>query len=155
MAGFSECPSLKGFVHFWTLTYHVKMEKRVSLEFQGYTWDDYFYAIANKTGILVVYRGGLDMEGFVKMDEILYIAESDRLSKIYESEVISKIRKSISPTDRLFFSYAEITDDNRNEVVSCIKRKLNLTEDDNDNGIALQISCQGACALFPEEFLNN
>ena len=125
------------------------------LVFQGYTWDDYFYAIANKTGILVVYRGGLDIEGFVKTDEILYIAESGRLSKIYESEEISKIRKSILPTDRLFFSYAEIVGNIRSKVVSRIRRKLNLAEDDNENDIALQVFCQGACALFPKELLNN
>lgn len=32
--------------------------KEYKLKFQGYTWDDYFYVISNKAGILVAYRGG-------------------------------------------------------------------------------------------------
>lgn len=35
----------------------------VQLEFLGYTWEDYFYVISNKSGILVAYKGGLDREG--------------------------------------------------------------------------------------------
>ena len=64
-----------------------------NLVFQGYTWDDYFYYIANKPGILVAYRGSLDSEGAIKIDEILYVGEYDNNSTIYESDFLDEIRK--------------------------------------------------------------
>lgn len=53
-----------------------------------------FYVIGNKSGILVVYRGGLDSEGAVKLNEIVLVEEAEKISTIYESEKLKEIRKN-------------------------------------------------------------
>lgn len=37
--------------------------RKLELVFCGYTWDQYSFIIANRGGILIAYRGGLDIEG--------------------------------------------------------------------------------------------
>ena len=73
--------------------------KQLELEFQGYTWDEYFYVIANKAGILVAYKGGLDSDGIPQMKEIFYVEEADEINTIYESTKLNEIRKRVGKTD--------------------------------------------------------
>jgi len=130
-----------------------KNMKCIELEFQGYTWDEYFYAIANKPGILVVYRGGLDSEGTAKMKEIIYVDEADEINTIYESIEIGRIRKTIGITDRLFFSYAEMQSKGRTEVTKLLKSSL-MHGSSNENELStVRLTCKGACALFPHKIL--
>lgn len=130
------------------------MQNVIKLYFQGYTWDEYFYIIANKPGILVVYKGGLDCDGYVKMDEILYVDGAEKMSDLYLSERFIIIRKRISPRDRLFFSYAEMKGEGRKEVVACLNKRLNLIESNGLPNNSVQLLCEGAYALFPEELLS-
>ena len=60
---------------------------QISLEFQGYTWDEYFYVIANKPGIVVVYKGGLDSEGAIRLDNIIYVDGADEIGQVYEGKM--------------------------------------------------------------------
>lgn len=129
------------------------MDNIFQLNFQGYTWDEYFYAIANKSGVLVTYKGGLDSEGFVMMKEIIDVDAADRMSDIYESQRFIQIRKEVSPNNRIFFSYAEMKDGNRDAVVSILKEKLNLQSSHKGGKYPIQLLCEGACALFPEDLL--
>ena len=130
-----------------------KVVKPYTLKFEGYTWDDYFYVIAGKSGILVAYRGGLDNEGAVKLDEIIYVDEADELSVLYESKQFIEARKIISEKDRLFFSYAEIEQKDRADITRALKDYLipgSIKEIIITN---VRLSCKGACALFPKELL--
>ena len=43
----------------------------ISLDFKGYTWERFMWQVAYQKGILLVYRGKLDAEGFAMMQEIL------------------------------------------------------------------------------------
>ena len=126
---------------------------QISLEFQGYTWDEYFYVIANKPGIVVVYKGGLDSKGAIRLDNIIYVDGADEIGQVYESKILKELRKKIPNNHRLFFSYAEMKAENRNEVVSTLKGLLKL-ESENINTSKLKIICRGACALFPKEMLS-
>ena len=78
--------------------------KKCELVFQGYTWDDYFHIIADKSGVMVVYKGGLDCEGAIKLDEIVFIGGSEKLNDLYESQDLCEIRRNVNLGDRLFFS---------------------------------------------------
>ena len=127
--------------------------KKYNLKFQGYTWDEYFFVIANKPGIVVVYKGGLDSEGAIRLDNIIYVDGADEIGQVYESKKLKDIRKKISNTDRLFFSYAEMKAENRNEVVSNLRGLLKL-ENVNINTSNQKITCKGAGALFPKEILS-
>lgn len=120
--------------------------------FQGYTWDEYFYVISEKRGVLVTYCGSLDSEGSVKMDEILYVDGAGRLREIYERSQMQKIRSEVSENGgKLFFSYAE-TDENYFEIAAylneIIKPRFN-----NNRGVTEKVSvlCKGACSLFPDK----
>ena len=130
-----------------------KEVERLFIEFQGYTWDEYFYVIANKAGILVAYKGGLDSEGIPQMKEILYVDEADEINTIYESIKLNEIRKRVGKTDRLFFSYAEIGKKNRAVITRAIRDSL-TSDSIKENKISnVRLSCKGACALFPKELL--
>lgn len=124
--------------------------KHYKLDFQGYTWDEYFYVIADKQGILVTYRGCLDNEGSIKIEEIVCVGESDCLRLLYESKDFQVIRNKISGGDRLFFSYAEKNSTDRKEVVDVLKHHL---QPNSNIESMVKISCKGACALFPNEIL--
>lgn len=123
--------------------------KQYNLTFQGYTWDEYFYMIANKPGILVAYRGGLDNEGAVRLDEIIYVDEADELGALYESKQFAEVRKNISNKDRLFFSYAEMKNEGRSDVTSWLKHALLLKSSRKGELPKLDCNFKGACALFP------
>lgn len=127
--------------------------KVFTLKFEGYTWDEYFYMIAGKSGILVTYRGVLDSDGAVQMKEILCIDDADEINTIYESTKFDEIRKRIGNTDRLFFSYVEIGRKERADITRAIKESL-MSGSIKENKITdVRLYCKGACALFPEELL--
>ena len=127
--------------------------REVQLEFQGYTWEDYFYVISNRSGILVAYKGGLDREGAVILDEVIYVDEADKLSVIYESESFLEARIKIGKDERVFFSYAEICDEGREEMTQILKTYLMPTLRTKREQASIKLNCKGACALFPEEVL--
>lgn len=126
---------------------------KVELFFYGYSWDYYFYTIANKSGILVAYRGSLDKEGFIKMNDILFIEGADTLNDLYESEKFVEIRNALSPGERLFFSYAEIPKASRDETVATLKKIVGLGMPSSSESELVHLSCKGACALFPKDIL--
>lgn len=126
--------------------------KKYELKFEGYTWDEYFYVIGNKSGILVAYRGGLDSEGAIKLEDIVYIDEADKLSLSYESSYIKDIRKRLDNC-RLFFSYAEMKNDGREDVVKELKRYLLPINNEKSVLPQMKLLCKGACSLFPKELL--
>lgn len=125
--------------------------KHYNLEFQGYTWDEYFYVIANKSGILVAYKGGLDNEGAVKMNEIIFIDGADEISKIYESDSFKKVRRTVENGEKIFFSYAEMNNEGIEEVTKTLNKYLIPSMDSKES--VVKITCKGACALFPKEIL--
>ena len=67
----------------------------VRLHFYGYTWERFRWQIAHQRGVLIVYRGKLDAEGYVKMKEILYIAHST-VHELYQSPVIDSIMQRVN-----------------------------------------------------------
>lgn len=129
--------------------------KKCELVFQGYTWDDYFHIIADKSGVMVVYKGGLDCEGAIKLDEIVFIGGSEKLNDLYESQDLCEIRRNVNLGDRLFFSYASTNREDRNDIVSTLNEKI-LSSKRRKSAIRADVCliCKGACALFPNELLS-
>lgn len=66
-----------------------------NLDFQGYTWDKFFHVIADKQGILAIYGGKLESEGFVKMDSLLSVSYEERFGSLYESKKLEELRNQI------------------------------------------------------------
>ena len=125
--------------------------KSYDLQFQGYTWDQYFQMIADKQGILAVYSGRLDGEGNVKMVSLLSISWEKRFGNIYESEYIKQLRSELSPDLMLFYSYAEIAEA---EGVFLAQQLINMLSDHSGvKKCELEIHCTGACALFPKDII--
>ena len=129
--------------------------KQYDLIFQGYTWDEYFYVISEKRGVLVTYCGSFDSEGAVKMDEILYIEGAKRLREIYERSKMQEIRNEVSASGgKLFFSYAE-TDESYSEIAAylndIIKPRINNNREVTEK---VSVLCKGACALFPDKIIS-
>lgn len=125
-------------------------DEELKIEFQGYTWDEYFYVISEKRGVLITYSGSLDCEGALKMGEIIFIEGAERLGQIYEGNLMQEIRKAVYETgNKLFFSYAE-TDENYSVIatnlIDIIQPRFNKKKGLIEKKMAL---CKGACALFP------
>jgi len=122
------------------------------LVFYGYSWDDYFYVISAKQGVLVTYRGTLDSEGLARMDEILYIDGAEKLSLIYESKELKEVRSSLKNGEKLYFSYAET--DNYQEaakkLITVLQPSFNRKVENTCEG---SLVCEGSCALFPEKIV--
>lgn len=127
--------------------------REIILKFEGYTWDEYFYVIANKSGILVAYRGGLDNEGAVKLDEIIYVDEADELGTLYKSNRFAEARKIVRKNDRLFFSYAEMKKDGRAEVTEALRQAIEYNSLLKHTA-QVKYTFKGACALFPIQLVN-
>lgn len=127
--------------------------KKIKLKFWGYTWEDYFYIIANKSGILICYKGYLDSEGDVKMKEIILVEEADKFSDIIESENFMNVTRETNKTDRLFFSFAEINGDERRQAKKILKNMLITKSDDTEYDNETVVTCTGACALFSKQLL--
>lgn len=128
--------------------------KDYDLYFHGYSWEEYFHVISNKSGILVVYKGYLDKEGFVNMKDIIYIDEADKIGDLYCSEKFDLIRKKLAPIDRLFFSYAEMPKNGRKDIAAFLNMFFKLGNIHKDR-LQTRLLCKGACALFPQELLSD
>lgn len=127
----------------------------VKLNFYGYTWEDFKWQVANLKGILLVYRGKLDHEGFAVMEEILYIGNTS-INELYETPLINEIKKGINPTDMLFFSYAEVDENVAIEVESLLVNKVKPRYSKVDGATReLTIECQGNCTLLPSVVISN
>lgn len=124
--------------------------KEIVLDFQGYTWDDYFFVISTKAGVLLTYKGRLDNEGKIVMEEILSIDKAEKFQTIYDGEHLAKIRKKLNPLDRLFFSYAKLTKDEADFVIQTIQNKKNNRETSIPD---IYIKLKGACALLDKYLL--
>lgn len=121
--------------------------QKVVLDFWGYTWDEFRGLVGDLLGIVLVYKGRLDSEGFPKMEELLFIDYSS-INKIADSEVGRKIRGAIKDNDRLFFSYAEVSADLAHDVLSKLiynnqPRYNNINTKSNN----LIVVCKGCCEL--------
>lgn len=127
--------------------------REIKLLFQGYTWDEYFHMISNKSGILVVYSGGLDSEGAIKMHDVIYVDDADELIIIYESEKFEEVRKSVGNYDRLFYSYVEMNQEGRADIKDLLRNHLLPRTTVKDRFSDIKLKCQGACALFPKKIL--
>ena len=127
--------------------------RKLELVFCGYTWDQYSYMIANRRGILIAYRGGLDSEGAVKLDEILYVDGAESLETLFESDQLCEIRKTLKHDEMLFFTYSEVIGELQNIVYTLNTKLKPLFPSVTINGVEIPISCKGACALFPELLL--
>lgn len=127
--------------------------KHYNLTFQGYTWDEYFYVISDRQGILITYIGSLDKEGALQMNEVIYIEGAEKLKDIYEGKEFQEIRERIKNEGKLFFSYAEVYEDIQ-EIVEelCLELKPRFnTLKSKDTKIS--VSCKGCCSLFPSKML--
>lgn len=127
--------------------------KIIELNFAGYTWEEYFHVIANKSGILITYRGNLDDEGKIRLKEIIFVDEADDFFKIYESESFKNVVSGVNKKDRLFFSYAEMDDVRRREVMEVLKIMLMPEKNNVELEDKVSVICKGACALFPNQLL--
>ncbi len=120
------------------------MTQSIELNFLGYTWDQYFYVIAHKSGILLTYRGDLDDEGAIRLKEILSIDGAGNIGVFYESAKMKDIRNALKPGEMLFFSLAEIEGVERDFCLNYLRHKLNKEVISNEGSVV----CQGACALL-------
>lgn len=127
----------------------------VTLDFHGYTWEQFLGQIAGSCGIILSYRGKLDPEGFVVVLEILHVSYGTSLD-LEESQLIKKMRESFSPSEQLFFSFAKVEKKWATDVVQLIvhaaKPKFNY-----ETGIIrndLMLLCKGACDFLPEQIIN-
>ena len=127
----------------------------VRLHFYGYTWEDYWWQISNKQGIVIVYRGKLDPEEGVVMEEILHIS-STSVKDIHDNSIMTEIKKSMEPKDMLFFSYSEvdseIANDVKNLLVDKVRPHFNKVCTTSRN---LTIESSGKCALLPDVIISN
>lgn len=58
--------------------------KTIRLHFHGYTWEDYAFQISSLRGIFVIYKGKLDLEGAVLLQDILYIGYHQGIYEMYD-----------------------------------------------------------------------
>lgn len=67
---------------------------------------------------MLTYSGHLGNEGQVVVDEFLHKGYADRLSEIYESEMMAQMRAKLKGNRMLFFSYAEMEKDEAESFLS-------------------------------------
>ena len=127
----------------------------VKLNFWGYTWEQFRLQIDYQQGILLVYRGFLDAEGFVRMKEIVYVDYSN-IHELYHTPVMSSIKESIVSGEMLFFSLAEVDQEIANDVkallVDAVKPMFNERVEVINSKISIE--CIGNCDLLPH-IINN
>lgn len=116
----------------------------IELVFQGYTWDRYFYVIAQKSGILITYKGCLDSEDAVRLNEIVSVDGGDCIGDIYYGSKLRSIREKLNPGDMLFFSLAEIYGEEREKALNILQIKIT----NNDITQGANVVCKDACALL-------
>ncbi len=127
----------------------------VRLNFYGYTWEDFRWQISNLKGILLVYRGKLDMEGFTVMEEILHISNTS-VKELYETPLMDEIKKNIPSTDMIFFSYADVDTEVAAQVESLLVEKVKPRYSISIKASRdIIIESSGNCALLPSVIIAN
>lgn len=126
----------------------------IKLYFWGYTWEQFRGQIGQRKGILLVYKGIKDAEGFVVMKELVYI-DYTSINELYENPVMDVIKKSMAPEEMLFYSMADVDERIAKEVLallhgsvkSVLNEKVTVKSD-------LVIECSGKCDMLPH-IINN
>lgn len=130
--------------------------KEIKLRFYGYTWEDYAFQISSLRGVFIIYNGKLDYEGAVVLKDILYVGFHHGIYEMYDEGIMNKIKGYVDSTDRIFLSYAEVSDDDKGKEIEVHLRgvlKPRFGAEEVARHSDLQIICEGACALFPNELL--
>ena len=131
--------------------------KVVELKFYGYTWEEYVFQISSLQGIFIIYKGKIDAEGFVKLNQVLYVGYHKGLIELYDQKVFESIRQFVAPSERIFISYAEVLNDVvgndlasmiNNVVTPLYKNKEIKTVSD------YKLICKGNCDLIPKEIIS-
>lgn len=131
--------------------------KLVELNFYGYTWEEYSFQISSLQGIFIIYNGGLDAEGFVKLNQVLYIGYHKGLIELYDQKVFESIRQFVAPSERVFISYAEVLNDVvGNDLVSMINNAVKPLYMNKaiKNVYDYKLICKGNCDLIPKEIIS-
>ena len=131
--------------------------KEIRLNFYGYTWEEYAFQVSNIKGLFVIYKGQLDKEGFVSLQDILYVGYHHGIYEMYDEGCMNQIRHFIDPNDRIFLSYSEIPLDVDGKAVETILRnsiKPRFVRETEMIPSEIEIICDGACALFPEGLIS-
>lgn len=130
--------------------------KKIALTFYGYTWEEYAFQISSLKGLLVVYKGKLDHEGFVDINEVLYVGYHYGILELYDDNIIDSLKQYMDSGERLFLSYAEVPSDADGETISSLiskavhpKYKKKMINCDGQ----MKIICQGNCELIPQEII--
>lgn len=131
--------------------------KTIRLHFHGYTWEDYAFQISSLRGIFVIYKGKLDLEGAVLLQDILYIGYHRGIYEMYDEGCMDQIKNFVTANGRIFLSYAEVPAGEDGKVVERFLRKSIKPCFGGEETVVsseMQIVCGGACALFPKEILS-
>ena len=62
----------------------------------------------------------MDSEGAVRPDKIVHVGEADKLSLLFQSESFTKASVRSNKIDKVFYSYAEMKDQERESVASIL-----------------------------------
>ena len=131
--------------------------KEIRLKFHGYTWEDYAFQISSLRGIFVIYKGKLDLEGAVLLQDILYIGYHQGIYEMYDEGCMDQIKNFVTANGRIFLSYSEVPAGvDGEEVEQFLRRtvKPRFGGEETAGSSEMQIVCGGACALFPKEILS-
>ena len=131
--------------------------KGLNLRFYGYTWEDYAFLISSLRGVFVIYKGKLDYEGVVLLKDILYVGYHHGIYELYDDGIMNQIKDYVDSTDRIFLSYAEVSDNDKGKEIEAHLRnvmKPRFSAEVLARHSELHIICEGACALFPNELLS-
>lgn len=129
---------------------------KVTLTFFGYTWEEYAFQISSLKGLFVVYKGRLDREGYVDIEDVLYVGYHNGILELYDDNIIDSLKQFMDSGERLFLSYAEVPSDADGETISSLiskavhpkykKNMINCSEQ-------MTIICKGNCELIPQEII--
>lgn len=130
--------------------------KRITLNFYGYTWEDYAFQISSLKGIFIVYKGIIDPEGFIDIKELLYVGYHNGIIELYEKNIIEAIKQYVNSSERIFLSYAEVPPEEDGIALASLmvngahpKYCLNATTPTSN----VLLICEGNCKLIPEEII--
>ena len=130
--------------------------RKIELYFYGYTWEEYAFQISNVQGIYVIYKGRIDADGLIEIKEILYIGYHKSFIDLYEQNVIEFVKEYLAPTDRIFFSYAEVRSEVfGKDVAALIINEVNpIYNNKNISKITgYDLSCKGEYKLIPKRII--
>jgi hypothetical protein len=131
--------------------------QEINLKFYGYTWEDYAFLISSLRGVFVIYKGNLDYEGAVALKDILYVGYHHGIYEMYDEGIMNQIKEYVDVNDRLFLSYAEVSEEEKGKEIEAFLRKTikpRFSVEELTKPSGTHIICDGACALFPKEILS-